>query len=113
MTGRAAMSKLFTLEIPTDHAAFAGHFPGQPIVPGVVLLDETLYLVSAALGVASHECTIVATKFLSAARPGEQLHLAIEQENEPRLSFTIRAPDRLVASGVLTLPTRTAGSHER
>ena len=101
------------LHIPADHAAFAGHFPGEPIVPGVVLLDEALYCISDALRVPAHECAIAAAKFLSAARPGEPLQLAITQETDQRVAFHIRAADRLIASGVLTLPARTSGSHEK
>jgi 3-hydroxymyristoyl/3-hydroxydecanoyl-(acyl carrier protein) dehydratase len=107
------MTTLMTLDIPADHAAFAGHFPGNPIVPGVVLLDEMLHLVAGAHCVAPQTCGIHAAKFLSAARPGERLQLAIEPGNNLRLGFTIRAPDRVVASGILTLPESAASSHER
>ena len=103
----------FALHIPADHAAFAGHFPGEPIVPGVVLLDEALHCISDAMRVPTHECTIPAAKFLSAARPGEPLQLTITQETNQRVAFAIRAPDRLVASGVLTLPATTKGLHEK
>lgn len=107
-----AMNAQFTLHIPADHAAFDGHFPGKPIVPGVVLLDEALYRISGALRVPTYECAIPSAKFLSAARPGEPLQLAITQETDQRVAFAIRAPDRLVASGVLTLPARASSSHE-
>ena len=103
----------YAMLIPADHAAFAGHFPGEPIVPGVVLLDETLYRISDAQRVAAHECAIHSAKFLSAARPGEPLQLVIRHETEQRVAFAIHAPDRLVASGVLMLPMRMKGLHEK
>ena len=106
------MTTLMTLDIPADHAAFAGHFPANPIVPGVLLLDETLYLVARAHGVAPGKCTVFAAKFLSAALPGERLQLALDAGDNGQLRFTIRAPNRLVASGILTLPVTAASSHE-
>ena len=102
------MNDQFALHVPADHPAFAGHFPGDPIVPGVVLLDEALYRISDALRVAAHECAIHSAKFLSAARPGEALQLAITLDAAQRVTFAIHAPDRLVASGVLTLPARAS-----
>ena len=38
------------IEIPAAHPAFPGHFPGMPILPGVVLLDEALHAIAAARG---------------------------------------------------------------
>jgi 3-hydroxymyristoyl/3-hydroxydecanoyl-(acyl carrier protein) dehydratase len=31
------------LRLPADHPSVEGHFPGNPIFPGAVLLDEILH----------------------------------------------------------------------
>lgn len=102
------MTAVVTLSIPADHAAFAGHFPGNPVVPGVVLLDESLHSIATAFGISISACTIVSAKFISAAHPGELLRLHIEPALDDRVHFTIRAPDRIVASGALSIPALPA-----
>lgn len=71
------------LSIDAAHPAFAGHFPGRPIVPGVVLLDESLRAIAAHRGAtgASSGGTpirIGAVKFLSIVGPGEPLRLEVD-----------------------------------
>jgi 3-hydroxymyristoyl/3-hydroxydecanoyl-(acyl carrier protein) dehydratase len=92
------------LSFPADHAAFAGHFPGNPIVPGVLLLDESLRSIAAACDVAVTGCTIVTAKFPSPARPGEELRLRFAPAGGNRVRFTIQAPDRVVALGSFSIP---------
>ncbi|MEO8445661.1 MAG: hypothetical protein ABI567_11710 [Gammaproteobacteria bacterium] len=95
---------MLVLSIAPDHAAFPGHFPGNPIVPGVLLLDESLHSIAAASGVTLMECSIVTAKFPSPARPGEELRLDFVRAEAGRVNFTIRASDRVVASGIVSIP---------
>lgn len=44
------MGIVTTVLVPEQHPAFAGHFPGAPLLPGVVLLDEMLRVVEEARG---------------------------------------------------------------
>lgn len=88
------------LTIAQDHPAFAGHFPGRPIVPAVVLLAEALAAIEAATGRAPHEWRLSGAKFLQAVGPGARLTLTHEEVRGGR-RFEIRAGESIVASGTL------------
>ncbi len=93
------------LAIPADHPAYAGHFPGQPVLPGVVLLDATLHALECA-GRGTPRCWEVASmKFQSAVLPGEELTLQHEVRPDGAVRFAVQAAGRVVASGLLT-PSR-------
>ena len=97
------MTTLLPLDIPADHPAFAGHFPEDAIVPGVVLLDESLQAVAAYLGVGIGGCTIVSAKFLSPARPGEPVLLEFERRDDGRVHIELRSGERALASAVIEM----------
>ena len=91
--------------IEATHPALPGHFPGQPIVPGVVLLDSVV----AALGVRDVRVTGVRkVKFLAPLPPGEPVVLEFGTVKGDSLRFTLRTPgtDILIAEGNLDLTPR-------
>ncbi len=99
----------FFRSVPDDHPAFPGHFPGRPIVPGVVLLDWAVRGVCRALGRPEAPCRIVACKFLSPAGPGERLRTAWRREADGSARFEIGAEQdnsRIVATGKLAWPAQ-------
>lgn len=53
---------------PIDHPTAAGHFPGNPVIPGAVLLDVVL---RAVYGGESGPCEVRSAKFLHPVRPGD------------------------------------------
>jgi acyl-CoA synthetase (AMP-forming)/AMP-acid ligase II len=64
------------IRIAPDHPALAGHFPGNPLVPGVVLLDAALAHIRQ-----SHPgrvSSLPSVKFLAPVRPDESISLRVE-----------------------------------
>lgn len=89
------------VQVPIDHPAFAGHFPGQPLLPGVSLLAEVLEAVmqDAALSAAVGRSPRLGTaKFLAPVRPGAVISLQFDVTANA-VRFDVREAGRLVASG--------------
>jgi len=85
--------------VPADHPSFVGHFPGTPILPGVVLLDTVLHVITAATGIALDRCEISSVKFLSPAGPGDELSIGYIVSAGGSIRFEVAAGMRKVASG--------------
>ena len=85
--------------VPVDHPAFAGHFPGTPILPGVVLLDMALYAITIAAGIGADTCEIAAVKFLRPVHPGDPLEIQHNGAAGGAIRFNIVAGVRKIASG--------------
>lgn len=101
-----------TLTIGVEHPALPGHFPGAPIVPGVLLLDEMVRAAQTRPGQGARRWRIGTAKFLKPVRPGELLTLEHEALPNGSLRFSIARGGEPVAQGVL-IPTRIAGPTER
>jgi len=89
------------LSIARDHPAFEGHFPGHPILPGVVLLAEALAAIEAASGRKPDEWSIASAKFLAPVAPGTPLTLVHEPLASGGFRFEIRTAQGVVANGTL------------
>jgi 3-hydroxyacyl-[acyl-carrier-protein] dehydratase len=98
-----------TFVIAPGHPAFAGHFPGTPIVPGVLLLDAAVHAIQEANApqpsgpAAMQACEISSAKFLSPVGPGETLTISC-RPSTGGTHFEIRSGTRKVATGTLVLP---------
>lgn len=88
------------LPFAPDHPVFPGHFPGHPIVPGVLLLDWAHAAIEAHLGQRIQALT--EAKFNSPATPADVLELEFDA-NLTTVRFEIRSAARKVASGRFAL----------
>jgi 3-hydroxyacyl-[acyl-carrier-protein] dehydratase len=94
-----------TLTIDADHPALAGHFPGAPILPGVLLLDETLHALHADHSLAHTHWRIGRAKFLKPVRPGETLLVEHERLPSGAVHFLVSSAGSAVAEGMLVPDT--------
>ena len=92
----------FIWTVPADHPALPGHFPGRPIVPGVVLVDRAILFADQLLGQPVQQWQIGNAKFFSPVGPDEALVFALEHKASGAVAFTVRTGERNVASGSLT-----------
>ncbi|AYH44367.1 3-hydroxylacyl-ACP dehydratase [Azoarcus sp. DN11] len=93
-----------TVAIAADHPAFAGHFPGRPILPGVVLLGLAVRALGNVSGHPVPRCEIAAAKFLRPVGPDTELHIRL-CESASGWRFDIFAADDVVATGTLRVGT--------
>ena len=85
----------FTLS--PDHPSLPGHFPGKPIVPGVVLLERVIDAIEATHGPLP-PLRLPQVKFMQPLLPGENAQVHIEG-TMPRWRFRVVRGDALLASG--------------
>jgi len=87
-----------------DHPATQGHFPGDPIIPGAVLLDETLRAIEAGLDSALAPFRIRSAKFLHPARPGDRVQIEFSRTARGEIKFTCTVEGRAVLTGQVGSP---------
>lgn len=76
-----------SFNISHEHPALPGHFPGQPLVPAVVLIDHATEGARAAFALGPL-AAILRAKFLSPVRPGEEVHLGFVRRDGDVVAIT-------------------------
>ena len=87
--------------IPAEHPSLPGHFPGQPIVPGVVVLERVLEAIEATHGPLG-ALRLPQVKFAQPLLPGEVADIVLDGE-APRWRFRVLRTQTLISSGDVVL----------
>ncbi len=91
------------LDFAADHPTGAGHFPGNPIIPGALLLDRAVRGIAEARGKTGMDCAIRSAKFLHPVRPGQSVAIAWQLQPSGAIAFTGRIEDTTVIMGSIAL----------
>lgn len=88
--------------IRADHPSLPGHFPGAPLVPGVVILDEVIAAL-AEWRENSQLSGIRLVKFVAPLQPEEEFTISLSLTNEQaaEVNFCCRVEDRVIVEGQL------------
>jgi 3-hydroxyacyl-[acyl-carrier-protein] dehydratase len=94
--------------ICADHPSLPGHFPGAPLVPGVVILDEIL----AALLEWREECELTGirtVKFLAPLKPEQPFTISFSTDDQRagEVDFHCHIKNRIIVEGRLEVGWET------
>ncbi len=110
------MTDTHPIDIPKHHPSFAGHFPGQPILPGVLLLERVMACAQNELASPLKHFSLLNVKFLAPVLPGAQLSVSLSASQPGDYKFTVLllgagdAADTLACSGQLRVLASEAAS---
>ncbi len=93
--------------VPADSPWFVGHFPGEPILPGIALIHMAEQAIIRHIEKRSEQVKLSAlrrVRFTQPVRPGETLFLNISGEEvseETLFSFKVANSENIVCSGLI------------
>lgn len=95
-------------KIPLDHPTSSGHFPGNPIIPGAVLLSEVVLAMEASFNRQLTPYKIKSAKFSHPVRPGDLLNIEFDATVQNEIKFLCMVGENIVLTGIVkcdNLPT--------
>lgn len=95
------MNTEFHRRISASHPSLPGHFPGRPVVPGVVVLSEVVAAVEEMLGCSVNINQLPAVKFTHPLLPEDDFVISLEVVKDGQIKFRCMAGDTMLANGNL------------
>lgn len=93
--------------VPVDSPWFEGHFPGEPILPGIAIVHTVEQAILKDIQ-KNNECVVLdelrRIRFVQPVRPGEYLKITVLREDaggEILFSFKVINKENIVSSGLI------------
>lgn len=96
------------LQFAANHPCGAGHFPGNPVIPGALLLDEVLACIATDLNIGGLAWRVKSAKFPQPVRPGDTVCINYTCAAGGEIRFECTVSNSKVMSGIASnLPAAT------
>ena len=93
--------------IDATHPSLPGHFPGSPIVPGVVILDEIVAALSARRpNITVNSIPLV--KFVAPLKPDQSFLIRFSNVDGDEIAFRCQVGNELIVDGRLWVGCQTS-----
>jgi 3-hydroxyacyl-[acyl-carrier-protein] dehydratase len=90
--------------VDPQHPCLPGHFPGDPIVPGVLILARVIKAAAMVYGAAVDAVRVA--KFQAPLAPNERFTIVLEPGSEDAVKFQVVRGETLISGGILQLNRR-------
>lgn len=96
------------VRVPAESRWFDGHFPGNPVLPGIAQLAMAADLIRAALGRAVHVREVSRVRFRQLILPDDRLRVSAGPSpgREGAYAFRITRQETVVCSGTMVVERR-------
>ena len=89
------------MRIAVSHPALPGHFPGHPVVPGVVLLEAVVAALPQHAGATQRVTGFPVVKFLAPLLPEREFEVVFSAKHPGQMTFAVVANGEKLATGTL------------
>jgi len=82
---------------------FSGHFPGEPILPGVALLGMVFDAIKQAFGKNLKISRVKRVKFKKIIKPGDKIQIIAKEKNDDNslYSFQVMIDSKIACNGIM------------
>lgn len=89
------------MQISGSHPALPGHFPGNPVVPGVLILDAVVEMLAQHAGGPVRVTGFPAIKFLAPLAPEREFEIVLAAKRPGQSTFDVLAGGERLVSGTV------------
>lgn len=103
---RSSSNEIIADAVTSDNSPwFSGHFPGEPILPGVAQLGMVFDSIKQACGINLKISGVKRVKFKRIIKPGDKIQIIAREKNDNNslYTFQVMVDSQIACNGIMTV----------